>query len=235
MNRVAVVTGAARGIGAATRDLLRGEGWEVVGIDREPARDGSWVQADCAEPQQLAAVLGGIPRIDGLVNNAALQHGTPLRDTTAEQWDDVFAVNVRAAFLTTKLCAQRLAEAGGSIVNVASVHAVATSENVAPYAASKAALLGFTRAAALELADEVRVNAVVPGAVDTPALREGFARRVDEEPARSLIERTPLSRIAAASEIAQAILFLLDGERSGFITGESLTVDGGVLARLASE
>lgn len=235
MSPVAVVTGAARGIGAATRDLLRDEGWDVIGIDRDSPTDEAWVQADCAQPEQLAAALEGIPRIDGLVNNAALQHGTSLLDTTIEQWDDVFAVNVRAAFVTTQLCAQRLADARGSIVNVASVHAVATSENVAPYAASKAGLLGFTRAAALELADAVRVNAVVPGAVDTPALREGFARRVDEEPEESLVARTPLARVASATEIAQAICFLLDNERSGFITGQSITVDGGVLARLASE
>lgn len=233
MTPVAVVTGAARGIGAATCDALRAGGWEVVGID---ARSGDgWIQADCASPEELERVLGDLPRVDGLVNNAAVQHAAPLLETTIEQWDAVLATNLRASFVTTKLCARRLAAASGAIVNVASVHATATSENVAPYAASKAGLLGLTRAAAIELAPDVRVNAVVPGAVDTPALRDGFARRVDGDPEGSLVARTPVGRIGAPQDIAEAITFLLDGRRSSFITGEALVVDGGVLARLASE
>lgn len=233
MTPVVVVTGAARGIGAATCELLRVEGWEVVGIDALPG-DG-WIQADCAVPGDLERALADLPRIDGLVNNAALQHSKPLLQTTVSEWDAVLAANLRASFVTTKLCAGRLAAASGAIVNVASVHATATSENVSPYAASKAGLLGLTRAAAIELAPAVRVNAVVPGAVDTPALRDGFARRVDGDPEGSLVARTPLARIGAPEDIAQAVAFLLDGRRSGFVTGEALAVDGGVLARLASE
>lgn len=233
MTPVAVVTGAARGIGAATCTVLRAEGWEVIGIDAL-AGDG-WIQADCAVPEDLERALCDLPRVDGLVNNAALQHSKSLLETTVEEWDAMLAANLRASFVTTKLCADRLAAVSGAIVNVASVHAEATSENVAPYAASKAGLLGLTRAAAIELAPNVRVNAVVPGAIDTPALRDGFARRVDADPEGSLLARTPLGRIGAPDDIAQAIAFLLDGRRSRFVTGEALVVDGGVLARLASE
>lgn len=233
MKRVAVVTGAARGIGAATCEALRVDGWEVVGIDA--LSGGDWIQADCGVAGDLERALSDLPRIDGLVNNAALQHSKPLLETTVAEWDAVLATNLRASFVTMKLCAERLSAGRGAVVNIASVHATATSENVSPYAASKAGLLGLTRAAAIELAPRVRVNAVVPGAVDTPALRDGFARRVDGDPEGSLIARTPLGRIGAPGDVAEAVVFLLDGRRSGFMTGEALVVDGGVLARLASE
>lgn len=237
MSRVAVVTGAARGIGAATAALLAEQGWEVVGIDREqPEVPGAWEVADLADPASLLAVLDGLDRIDGLVNNAALQHSTGLLETTVEQWDAVQAVNLRAPFVATRACAKRLAAVSGAVVNIASVHGLATSANVSPYAASKGGLIAFTRAAAVELgALGVRVNAVAPGAVDTPALRDGFARQITGDAERVLAERTPLGRFADAREIAEAVAFLLDGQRSGFITGETLTVDGGVMARLSSE
>lgn len=238
MSRVAVVTGAAGGIGAATCSLLTRRGWDVVGIDlREPpAGEPSWRRADCAEPGEFEAALSDLERIDGLVNNAARQHGRPLLETSLEEWDAALSVNLRAPFCAIKLTAERLAATAGSIVNVASVHALATSPNVAPYAASKAGLVGLTRAAALELAPRsVRVNAVLPGAVDTAALRGGLARMETGDAESSLLERTPLGRIAAPAEIAEAIAFLLDHDRSGFMTGQTLTVDGGALARLSTE
>lgn len=237
MTRVAVVTGAARGIGAATASRLAGEGWEVVGLDVLPPAPGDpWRQVDLADVTAIEDALSDVVRVDGLVNNAALQHETALLDTTPEQWDAVMAVNLRAPFVLTRACADRLRSTGGAVVNVASVHGLATSANVSPYAASKGGLLAFTRAAAVELAElGVRVNAVVPGAVDTAALREGFARQVTGDAERVLTERTPLHRFAAPDEIAQAIAFLLDPERAGFITGQALTVDGGVMARLSSE
>lgn len=235
MTPVAVVTGAAQGIGAAICRTLRSEGWKVIGVDLQPAPAGEWRRADCSDEGELERALEDVSRLDGLVNNAALQHAKPLLETSGGEWDRVFAVNARGPFLATKLTARRLAATGGAIVNVASVHALATSENVGPYAASKAALLGLTRAAALELADRVRVNAVVPGAIDTPALQRGFARRVDTDPATSLVSRTPLGRIGTPEDVALAVSFLLDPVRAAFITGEAVTVDGGVLARLASE
>jgi glucose 1-dehydrogenase len=238
MSRVAVVTGAAGGIGAATCSLLAERGWDVVGIVRRdpPADQPRWRTADCAQPAELEAALADLDRIDGLVNNAALQHGRPLLETSVREWDSVLAVNLRAPFCAIKLAAERLSATGGSVVNVSSVHAVATSPNVAPYAASKAGLEGLTRAAALELAPRsIRVNAVVPGAVETRALRRGLERMEAGDGERSLLERTPLRRIGAPAEIAEAIAFLLDGERSGFMTGQTLVVDGGALARLSTE
>ena len=127
----------------------------------------------------------------------------------------------------------------GAVVNVASVHAFATSAGAAPYAASKGAIVALTRAAALEWAPDVRVNAVAPGAVDTGMLRQGVQRwappeAVDAELER-LAARIPLGRIGRPEEIAEAILFLADGRRSSFITGQVLVADGGALARLSTE
>lgn len=238
MSRVAVVTGAGRGIGWAIAERLLTQGWTVVGVDRAPGHDPAvqWLEVDLADTDALTAALADLPRVDGLVNNAAMQHARPLLDTSVSEWDAVQAVNLRAPFVAIKACAESLSAQGGAVVNIASVHALTTSSNVAPYAASKGGLLALTRAAALELADQgIRVNAVAPGAVDTPALRDGFVRQVTGDPERVLRERTPLARFGEPAEIAEAVVFLLDGERSSFITGTTLVVDGGASARLSTE
>jgi NAD(P)-dependent dehydrogenase (short-subunit alcohol dehydrogenase family) len=133
------------------------------------------------------------------------------------------------------------AAGGGAIVNVSSVHAIQTSVNIAAYAASKGGLLALTRAMAIEFApDNIRVNAILPGAVDTPMLRAGLNRdhvqgsdiqtRLD-----NLARKTVNGRIGTPDEIAQAIYFLADGERSSFMTGQAMIVDGGATARLSTE
>jgi NAD(P)-dependent dehydrogenase (short-subunit alcohol dehydrogenase family) len=234
VSRVAVVTGAAGGIGSATCDLLKREGWEVVPVDRRPTGHPRAIEVDIADSDRLTAALQRLERVDALVNNAAVQHSKPLLETTVAEWDAVLAQNLRGAFVCMKALHDHLADTGGSIVNVSSVHALATSESVAPYAASKGALVALTRAAALEFASAgIRVNAVLPGAIDTPALREGFSRREDAE--RTLVERTPLRRIGDPREVAAAISFLIDDTRSSFITGQTFVVDGGALAKLATE
>lgn len=194
------------------------------------------MDVDLSDGEAAEAAFRSLPDLDGLVNNAALQHDRPLVDTTVREWDAVMAVNLRAPFLAVSICAAGLARTGGAVVNITSVHAAATSAGVAPYAASKGALAAFTRAAAVELASlGVRVNAVAPGAVDTPALRDGFGRHVAADPEETLRQRTPLGRIGQPSEVAAAVGFLLDSNRSNFITGETLVVDGGAMARLSTE
>ena len=243
--RLAIVTGALGGVGRATVDAFREAGWRVIGIDREAgpasaACDQFW-QLDIAaqDSSELRDRIAGAGPIAALVNNAALQIERWLLETEPADWDLVMATNVRAAALTIKFAHDGLRAARGAVVNVSSVHAAATSVGLAAYATSKGALAALTRVAALELArDGIRVNAVLPGAIDTPMLHRGLANRGGHAEAptiEALGRRVPLGRIGRPDEIAHAILFLADGVRSSYVTGTTLIVDGGVLARLSSE
>jgi NAD(P)-dependent dehydrogenase (short-subunit alcohol dehydrogenase family) len=179
--------------------------------------------------------------ITALVNNAAIQVCKPIVETTVEEWDTVMASNIRSVFLGVKFAYPFLVS-GGAIVNISSVHAMATSPNIAAYAASKGALLAFTRALALEFASRaIRVNAVLPGAVRTQMLLSGLSRGhlgSDTDPedlVAQLGSKHVLQRVGNPHEIGEAILFLADSARSSFITGQALVVDGGALARLSTE
>ncbi len=249
MKRLALVTGAAGGIGRATVEAFAAANWEVIAVDRRESSgfpaSVTTHQIDVADPQAVQELFAGLDAreggLDALVNNAAIQLNKPLVQTTAEEWDAVMASNLRAAYATARAAWDRLEAAQGAIVNVSSVHALATSINVAAYAASKGGLLALTRAMALELAPSgVRVNVVIPGAVDTPMLHEGLDRGHLEgesqgEALAALQARTPLGRVGQPREIARAILFLADSEQSSFVTGQALVVDGGATARLATE
>jgi glucose 1-dehydrogenase len=245
MMRRVVVTGVGGGIGRATAELFHKESWDVVGCDRMPW-DGppilsDFVLVDFADARETEVAFGELAstRVDALVNNAGVSLSRTLVETTVDDWDHVMGVNVRAAFVTTRCLVPALRD-GGGVVNVSSVHAVATTGQVTAYAASKGALLALTRASALELADDqIRVNAVLPGAVDTPMLRAGLVRLDPVGDADTLMGelagRTPMRRIGDPGEIAQAILFLADSARSGFCTGQALVVDGGATSRLSTE
>ncbi len=249
MKRVALVTGAAGGIGRATVEVFHAAGWDTVAVDRQEVAglpEGVCVrQADVSIPAvvaELFAWLGvELGRLDALINNAAIQICKPLIETTPEEWDLVMASNLRSIFLTVRAGYSLLKAVGGAVVNVSSVHAVATSVDIAAYAASKGGALALTRAMALEFArDGVRVNVILPGAVDTPMLHAGLMRghvsggslaeRMDD-----LGRRTVMGRVGRPEEIARAILFLADGEQSSFITGQSMIVDGGATCRLSTE
>lgn len=250
-HKTVLITGAAGGVGQATVKLFSEKGWRVVGVDRKEhyagfPEGGLYIQADISIPANLEMIYQRAseftPTLDAVVNNAGYQISKPLIETTAEEWDLVMASNLRAAFLGAKLGYQLLkAEGGGAIINVSSVHAVATSANVAAYAASKGGLLALTRAMAIEFApDNIRVNAVLPGAVDTPMLRAGFRRGrpgelPEEEQLAALAKKTVNGRIGEPSEIASVIYFLADNEQSSFMTGQSIVVDGGATCRLSTE
>jgi NAD(P)-dependent dehydrogenase (short-subunit alcohol dehydrogenase family) len=235
-----VITGVAGGIGAAAARAFVEAGWTVAGLGHTatpPPDVDPYASIDLAGPEvegRLEAFLEALPRIDALVNNAALQIVKPLRDTTTAEWDRMLAVNLRGAFLAIRLAQPKLQRSRGAVVNVASVHAEATSVGMAGYAASKGGLLALTRAAAVELGpDGIRVNALIPGAVDTPMLQAG-ATRFGDEGIRRIAARTPLGRVGQPDEVARAIVFLA-GPDAAFVTGSTLTVDGGVLAALSSE
>lgn len=249
MTRVALVTGAAGGIGRATVAAFARAGWHVVGTDRTappgPEAAGRWLAADLGNPEAPAHLVESVStvegRLDALIHVAAVQVCKGIEETTLEEWDEVFAVNLRAAFLLSRAALPLFRRSGGgAVVHVASVHAVATSACMAPYAASKGGLVALTRALAVELASErVRVNAVLPGAVDTAMLEAGLVRwasegRSVEEVKGDLGRRTVWGRVGRPEEVAEAILFLAD-DRSSFTTGQFLTVDGGATARLSTE
>ncbi len=246
-----LITGAAGGVGRATVRHFHEHGFRVIGVDRQsvypefPA-DGLFIQADISVPENLEMIFAQAtqftPTLDVLVNNAGFQVTKPIIETTVEEWDMVMASNLRSVFLGAKLAYPLLkAEGGGAIVNVSSVHAVATSANIAAYAASKGGLLALTRAMAIEFApDNIRVNAVLPGAVDTPMLRAGFHRGRDNEASEesqlaALAAKTVNGRVALPEEIAAVIYFLADGTQSSFITGQGLLADGGATCRLSTE
>ena len=245
-----LITGAAGGIGRATVYLFAGKGWRVIGVDRAPfgegfPESGLFIQADISSAAQWDEIFAQVQTftsvLDALVNNAALQIAKPILDTTIEEWDAVMASNLRSVFLGVKLAHPLLArKGGGAIVNVSSVHAVATSKDIAAYAASKGGMLALTRAMAIEFApDNIRVNAILPGAVDTQMLRAGLSRDHAgsgdiQQRLENLARRTVSGKIGKPEEIASAIYFLADAQ-SAFMTGQALIVDGGATARLSTE
>ena len=250
-DKTVLITGAAGGIGRATVALFAEKGWRVLGVDRARFGDdfpekGFFIQADISRGEELevifAKALNYTNSLDALINNAAMQVAKPLIETTVEEWDAVMAANLRSVFLGVKLAYPLLkARDGGAVVNVSSVHAIQTSANIAAYAASKGGLLALTRAMAIEFAlDNIRVNAILPGAVDTPMLRAGLGRghvgQGDiQERLDNLARKTVSGKVGRPEEIAQAIFFLADNKQSSFMTGQAMVVDGGATARLSTE
>lgn len=248
--RSVLITGATGGIGRASVQHFHQKGWAVLASDIEAPQpalpDGvEFIQADLSKPEELNALCEELSRrqagLDALVNNAARQITKKLVDTHSEEWDAVQAVNLRAPFLLARALYPRLKTARGAIVNVVSVHAEATSAELGAYAASKGGLLALTRSMAIEFAaGRVRANAVLPGATDTSMLEAGLGRsqiKGKDQAARKadLASRVLLGRLAQPAEIATAIYFLADNEQSAYITGQSLVVDGGALAKLSIE
>ena len=249
MKRVALVTGVMGGVGFATAKAFLDGGWRVFGLDRNAPKESPegahFMVCDLADPVAIkasfATIAQSVDRLDALVNNAAVQICTPLIEMTVEEWDLVMATNLRSVFLTVKHSYNLLKRAKGSIINISSVHANVTSKDIAAYAASKGGVVALTRAMAIEFAEDgIRVNAVLPGAVDTQMLRDGLRRGhvgegSDNEILQALGEKTVMGRVGQPEEIAQTILYLAEPQKSGFMTGHSMVVDGGATIRLSTE
>lgn len=248
--RTVLITGASGGIGRASVEVFTQKGWRVIGVDRAAyssdfPHTGLFIQTDISSPTDIKSVFEKVNpfthSLDSLVNNAAVQVVKPLLETTLEEWDSLMSINLRAVFLCIKEAHPLLKKGSGSIVNVSSVHAIATSKEIAPYAASKGGLLSLTRALAIEFAsDNIRVNALLPGAVDTQMLHNGLYRghlpgKKTEDKLAELAKKTVLGRVGTPEEIARAIYFLADNSQSSFMTGQPLVVDGGATVRLSTE
>lgn len=247
--RTVLVTGAAGGIGRAVVECFARAGWTVIGTDRETHGDLlpgiSFRRCDVSSAEEVKSLFAWVQEdfgcIHALVNNAAIQICKPLVEMSVDEWDLMLGSNLRSIFLTAKYGFPLLKSVQGAIINVSSVHALVTSTDIAAYAASKGGILALTRAMALEFArDEVRVNAILPGAVDTQMLRQGLDRGhvaagSMEDRLAELGERTVMGRVGRPEEIAEAIFFLADSNRSSFMTGQAMVVDGGASARLSTE
>ncbi|MFO7944185.1 MAG: SDR family oxidoreductase [Anaerolineales bacterium] len=249
--RTVLLTGAAGGIGQATAAYFTEKNWQVIGVDRSPAEkefpsSGHLIKADVSKPGEWKKIIEEVTRytdqLDALVNNAAIQITKPILETTIEEWNRVLNSNLRAVFLSAKSTYPLLKTVGGgAIVNVSSVHALVTSKDIASYAASKGGMLALTRAMAIEFASaDIRVNAILPGAVDTKMLRDGMNREHAgkgsiQDRLENLASKTVSGKIGKPEEIARAIYFLADHDQSSFMTGQSLVVDGGATAKLSTE
>ena len=243
MRKIALITGGSRGIGAACVRIFAEDGYAVIFLDnnsrekaetlvqtmRAEGRDVSAYQCDVADAVQVQSVIADILRtyrhIDVLVNCAGIAHIGLFTDMTEAEWDCLFSVNVRSAFSVTKaVLPGMISGQKGSIVNVSSMWGEVGASCEVAYSATKAALIGLTKALAKEVGPSgVRVNCVTPGVIDT----DMNAQLTDDDRA-ALAEETPLGRIGAAEEVAKTILFLC-GEGASFITGQVMGVSGGLV------
>jgi NAD(P)-dependent dehydrogenase (short-subunit alcohol dehydrogenase family) len=243
--KLALVTGAAQGLGLVTASLFARQGLRILLSDvQDLAKASGQLRAEGAEVEvaqgdvsseafvrEVAARIGrDYGALDVLVNNAGISLIAPAEDTTADQWQRVMNVNLFGPFLLCKyLGAQMLARRAGSIVNVASVAGLAGISHRSAYNASKHGLIGLTRTLAAEWGGRgVRVNAVCPAWIKTEMddADQGSGAYSDQD----IIDRVPMARFAKPDEVAQAIVFLADSDKSGYVNGAALRVDGGWLA-----
>jgi NAD(P)-dependent dehydrogenase (short-subunit alcohol dehydrogenase family) len=235
--RVAIVTGGARGIGKGIAARLLADGWAVViaDCDADAGAETAAVLADCGTVRFVhadVAVEDDVRRIvaaageglDLLVNNAGIGIGAPVTELTLDAWNRVLATNLTGAFLCAKHAASALAARGGAIVNIASTRALMSEPNTEAYAASKGGLLALTHALAVSLGPRVRVHCISPGWINVRG--ETFSEADHAQ--------HPAGRVGTPEDIAALVVFLA-GPESGFITGQNFVVDGGMTVKMIYE
>ncbi len=237
-DKVALITGGSRRIGAATARLLHASGMRLVIHYRSSAESAEELRAELCEERpdsamlirgdleeiakvknlvrESAAAMGGL---DVLINNASLFYPTPIRSATEDQWDSLMNTNLKAPFFLSQAAAPYLAKEGGCIINITDIYAERPLDDHPIYNATKTGLLALTRSLARDLGPEIRVNAVAPGAILWPEAG------MDELSKQRLISRTPLRQAGNPEDIARTILFLVAD--APYITGQVINVDGG--------
>ena len=250
--RVALVTGASSGIGAATALRLAAEGARVALVGRDAARGGEIVDEitrsggeaaffSCdvtdkgAVGRMVAAVLARFGRVDVLVNNAGIINFGSVVDARVDEWDLLMATNVRSVFLVSRaVLPHMIAAGGGSVINMGSNLGLVGTRGAAAYATSKGAVVNLTRAMALDhVADGIRVNCVCPGTIDTPLVQRQRVGRTAEQLRQAderLKQRHPIGRMGTPEEVAAVVAFLASDE-AAFVTGSAYGVDGGFTAQ----
>jgi NAD(P)-dependent dehydrogenase (short-subunit alcohol dehydrogenase family) len=234
---VALVTGGAQGIGRAIARHLIENGWRVGVVDlpasgmhrafprgtRQVALIEGDVGVEETASRAVAAVLDRFGRLDALVSNAGVMIRKPLRRLTLAEWHRVIDTNLTATFLLARAAEKALRQARGSIVTIASTRALMSEPDTESYSASKGGIVALTHALAVSLGPDIRVNCVSPGWIETK--KEGALRRKDHA-------QHPAGRVGTPRDIAEIVSWLLDQERSGFVTGANFVVDGGMTRRM---
>jgi NAD(P)-dependent dehydrogenase (short-subunit alcohol dehydrogenase family) len=236
---VALITGGAKGIGHAIARDLAASGWQVSIIDLPNSglrrafareRDVFAIEGDVRNEETASdavdATIHRFHRLDGLISNAGIMIRKPLRRLTLSEWHRVLDTNLTAAFLLARAAEKPLRKARGAIVTIASTRALMSEPNTESYSASKGGLLALTHALAISLAPDVRVNCVSPGWIETK--NYSGLRQKDHK-------QHPAGRVGRPGDVAELVSWLLDGKRSGFVTGANFVIDGGMTRKMIYE